>query len=197
MIQLVHHIETEEERAFRRGKFGLAIFFASLSMLFGGLIVGLFVLRAREETWRPADLRGLPWELWVSTALLAVGSWQLWRAQRAAAAGDRATLFAHVRRATCALLLFLVAQAAGWVDLSLAGFAPATRNLYTFSFYALTLLHALHVVGGFVPLQRVWVGAREQRYGAGRHAGLTYCAMYWHYLGCVWIAILVSLHALA
>jgi cytochrome c oxidase subunit 3 len=197
MIQLVHRIETEEERAFRRGKLGMAIFFVSLSMLFGGFLVGLFVLRARVADWRPPGLGGLPWELWVSTALLAIGSWQLWLAQRAAAGSKRAEVFPAVRRATYALLLFLVAQGAGWIDLTLHGFAPATRNLYTFSFYALTLLHALHVLGGFFPLYRVWQVARAQGYGAARHAGLTYCAMYWHYLGCVWLAILVSLHALA
>jgi cytochrome c oxidase subunit 3 len=197
MIQLVHHIETEEERAFRRGKLGMAIFFVSLSMLFGGFLVGLFVLRSREASWRPPGMGGLPWELWLSTALLAVGSWQLWRAQQAAARGRREAVFEPVRRASWALGLFLIAQAAGWLELSLSGFAPVTRNLYTFSFYALTLLHALHVLGGFVPLRAVWIGARELRYGASRHAGLTYCAMYWHYLGGVWLAILVSLHVLA
>ncbi|MBK9387928.1 MAG: heme-copper oxidase subunit III [Planctomycetes bacterium] len=197
MIQLIHRIETEEERAFRRGKLGMAIFFVSLSMLFGGFLVGLFVLRARVAEWRPPGLGGLPWELWISTALLAIGSWQLWLAQRAAAVSRRAEVFPAVRRATYALLAFLVAQAAGWIDLTLHGFAPATRNLYTFSFYALTLLHALHVLGGFFPLYRVWRVARELGYGAAHHAGLSYCAMYWHYLGCVWVAILVSLHALA
>jgi cytochrome c oxidase subunit 3 len=197
MIQLVHRIETEEERAFRRGKLGMAIFFVSLSMLFGGFRVGLFVLRARESEWRPPLLRGLPWELWVSTALLALGSWQLWSAQRAAAESRRDEVFSPVKRATLSLLLFLLAQSAGWIDLSLRGFAPFTRNLYTFSFYALTLLHALHVMGGFFPLYRVWKVARAQGYNAARHAGLTYCAMYWHYLGCVWVVILVSLHVLA
>lgn len=197
MIQLAHPVETEADRAFRRGKFGMLLFFASLSMLFGALLVGLFVLRQRDGFWRSSDMAGLPWELWVSTALLAFGSYQLWRAQRAAIVNEREALFGAVRLATFALLFFLVAQASGWVEMTLAGLPLHTQNLYSFSFYSLTALHAAHVIGGFVPLRNVWRAAREKRYGPDRHAGLTYCAMYWHYLGGVWLVILICLYALA
>jgi len=79
-----------------------------------------------------------------------------------------------------------------WAQLAAASELPQ-NNLYLFGVYVLSFLHVLHVVGGLVPL--VWVALRSRRggYTAEDHEGVTLAAMYWHFLGVVWLGILAVL----
>ncbi|MFG0306498.1 MAG: heme-copper oxidase subunit III [Phycisphaerales bacterium JB040] len=198
MIQLIRDPVLEErQRAFLRGKFGMAIFFVSLSMLFGGVLAGIVVLRLGHHQWRSEGMPALPWELWVSTAVLAFGSWFLFKAQQAAAEDRPEEVYPAVRAATAFLVAFLVLQGWAWTAWWLSGVTLATRSLYSFSFFALTALHALHVLGGYGPLLAVLSSAKARRYRREEHAGLTYCAMYWHYLGVVWLVLFATLHLIS
>ena len=54
------------------------------------------------------------------------------------------------------------------------------------SFYVFTALHALHVIGGLIPM--AVVASRAMRrppdgYTADNQLGVQLCAMYWHFLG--------------
>jgi heme/copper-type cytochrome/quinol oxidase subunit 3 len=60
-----------------------------------------------------------------------------------------------------------------------------------FTFYLLTGLHALHVIGGMVLLGAVTAKAFAGRYSATYHPGVTYAAMYWHFLDVVWLVMFV------
>ena len=64
-----------------------------------------------------------------------------------------------------------------------------TDSLYAWTFYVLTALHALHVLGGLPPMLIVTVRALRMGYGPSDHRGLVYCAMYWHFLDAVWIVL--------
>jgi len=57
----------------------------------------------------------------------------------------------------------------------------------------LSFLHVLHVIGGLVPLVWVMMRSRVERYTADDHEGVTVVAMYWHFLGVVWLGILAVL----
>jgi heme/copper-type cytochrome/quinol oxidase subunit 3 len=58
----------------------------------------------------------------------------------------------------------------------------------------LTGVHALHVLGGFVPLGFVVHHALRRQYSSSSHEGLTLCAQYWHYLGAVWLVLVSMLY---
>jgi heme/copper-type cytochrome/quinol oxidase subunit 3 len=99
------------------------------------------------------------------------------------------------RLAGVALLLgvgFLGMQAWAWIDLWRAQL-HVQDNLYAWSFYVLTGLHAAHVIGGLPPLMLVWWRARNGRYSAAHPEGAVYCAMYWHFLDAVWMALYATL----
>ena len=63
-------------------------------------------------------------------------------------------------------------------------------------FYAMTGLHAVHVLGGLVPLVMVTVAAFQGMYGRKRHAAVRYTAIYWHFLAAVWCAVFTVVYLL-
>lgn len=174
------------------GIIGMRLFLGSLAVLFVASILGYVLTRSRAETWPPPGVPDLPSGLWFSTAVIVACSGTIHLALRAVRMGER-TACSRWLAATLGLgLLFLGAQAVNWFGLAAAEFTPKT-NLYAFLFYMLTGLHAAHVVGGLVPLGIVTGKSLAGRYGSGWHPGVTYMAMYWHFLDVVWLVLFVVL----
>jgi len=173
-------------------RLAMRLFLASLGMLFAAGLVGYLVIRLRAPEWPPPGSPGLPAGLWLSTGLVLASSAAMLLAERAARRGRRR---APGRWLVCALLLtlgFLAAQVLNWMQVAAAAVFPQ-ESLAAFGFFVLTFLHALHVVGGLVPLIVVTLRAREGGYaGAGRE-GLHHVGMYWHFLAITWIAIFAVL----
>ena len=70
----------------------------------------------------------------------------------------------------------------------------ANQSLYAFTFYLLTGLHWLHVVGGFAPLGVVLYRVNQREYSSSRMEGIKFCVQYWHYLGAIWLVLLTTLY---
>lgn len=174
------------------GRFGVRLFLASLAPAFAALLVGFIVLRVRATEWRPADAPALPPSLWVSTVLIMACS----LAAHVACTAVRQDRLRAMRRALWLTLVlavaFTVCQAIAWQAM-VPSATQADAKLYMVTFYLLTGLHALHVLGGIV-LQG-WVIARAWRgaYWSYHHPGVTYAMMYWHFLDVVWIVTFAAL----
>lgn len=174
------------------GRLGMRLFLASLSMLFGAGLLGHLVIRLRQPTWPPEGAPALPAGLWVSTALLVITSVAVWQAERAAR-DDRTGRLQGWLLATLGLGVgFLVMQILNWRTMALAVQAGG-QDLFTFSYWMLTVLHGLHVVGGLVPLVVASVRAGTGRYGSLNTVPIHNIALYWHFLGVTWAAILAVL----
>jgi heme/copper-type cytochrome/quinol oxidase subunit 3 len=87
---------------------------------------------------------------------------------------------------------FLVAQISNWMRMAASSVLP-NENLLVWFFYALTILHAAHVLFGLIPLLLVTARARRGRYTVDEHESVHLVGMYWHFLLVTWIAILVVL----
>lgn len=168
----------------------MVVLFGTLSMLFGASVVGYLITRAQNDVWRTASMPDLPLGLVASTILLA----GLSSAMHVALRLVRRNQFESLQRAlTVALLLavaFVVGQAQNWRSMYAATSATDARTLYGFTFYMLTGLHALHVIGGFVPLSIVIGKAKRREYSSSNHEGIKLCTQYWDYLGVVWLVLL-------
>ena len=70
---------------------------------------------------------------------------------------------------------------------------PSTPTLYSFTFYFLTALHAVHVLGGVLPLTVTTVRGALGRYGPDEHTGVHVMALYWHFLDAVWLVLFTVL----
>lgn len=58
----------------------------------------------------------------------------------------------------------------------------------------LALLHALHVAGGVIALGIVSLRSLRGRYDHERHWPVDICVGYWHFLGVVWLAMLLTFY---
>lgn len=170
---------------------GMWLFIASLGMLFGASLALYFISRATV----PGFLGKLPhapaW-LYAGTAVLVISSITMQHAvtcvRRGWLDGLRNAMFVTLALGG----VFLASQFAAWVHYTRLDI-DATANLATFSVYLLTVLHALHVMGGLVGLTWVSLRAHRRWYSPARSAGVRACALYWHFLGVVWLILFAAL----
>ncbi len=174
------------------GRLGMRLLVLALSMLFGASILAYAVIRSRAAVWPPAGMPRLPDTLWVSTLVILASSVTMESARRAARAGRGRGLRTGMLLTTLLGVLFLASQTLNWFAL-VAAHLTAKANLYGFTFYILTGLHAAHVVGGLIPLAVVTARAFRGRYSAEFHPGVEYCAIYWHFLDVVWVVMFAVL----
>jgi len=88
-------------------------------------------------------------------------------------------------------LLFVAGQVAAWRDLAAQGLFLATNPSSSF-FYVFTALHALHLLGGVVALGYV-LGRVQGSAGPPPVAALEAASLYWHFMGILWLSILLVL----
>jgi heme/copper-type cytochrome/quinol oxidase subunit 3 len=174
------------------GVFGMLLFLLSLSVLFASSLIGVIIVRFQADSWRPPGFEGLPAGLWVSTLVILGASVTVHLALRAARCDDRLWLLRWLGVTLGLGLAFMALQAVNWTLLVSEGMT-GREDLFGFSFYVLTGLHALHVLGGLIQLGAVTWFASRGRYGAEGHGGVTYSVMYWHFLDGAWVVIFLAL----
>ncbi|RMF77954.1 MAG: hypothetical protein D6744_10700 [Planctomycetota bacterium] len=86
----------------------------------------------------------------------------------------------------------MLCQAACWGELFAETIPPQLWRVAGL-FYFFSVLHALHIIGGFVPLLFVARNAFRGSYSRHRSRGVQYCAMYWHFLGFVWLIMFAAI----
>jgi len=176
------------------GRLGMRLLLAALAMLFAASIVGFLAVRLRAPSWPPAGMPRLPASLWLSTVLILASSATIELACRGARTGRDGRLRAGLTLTLLLGVAFLANQTFGWFAL-VASRLTATANLYGFTFFMLTGLHAAHVLGGIAPLAFVTARAWRADGAAAPRAGVEYTAMYWHFLTVVWLVMYAVLLA--
>lgn len=174
------------------GAFGMKLFLVSLGILFAASLAAFLVIRIRADAWPPEGAPGMPFGLFISTPLLLASSATMWWGMRNIRAGNGGALSMGLLATLILGIAFLGIQAWAWSALY-ALELTARSNLYGFTFFMLTGLHALHVIGGLIPLTIATSRAFLNRYTAEDHAGVAHVAMYWHFLDGVWIALFAVL----
>jgi len=173
------------------GAMGMAVFLASLSMLFLAGLVGFLVIRFRAESWPPPGAPGLPPTLWASSVLLVGCSLAIQRGLKRIRRGDQTGLRRAIVTTLVLALLYLTSQLVGWIRLF--GSPDFTAHLWGFTFFMLTALHWVHVLGGVAAVavvgRRAWTG----QYSWAHYPGVRFCALYWHFLTVVWMVIIAAL----
>ena len=179
--------DSPERREQETSAFGLGLILAGVTTLFVIFLTAFLVMRGNSTDWPPAGSPGRPLGIWGSSFILLVSSLTVARAVRATRRKDREGATRLLAMTLALGVLFLAVQAALWNQYSRAGFLPST-NGYGSIFYALTWLHAVHILGGLVYLA---VALGRQRRGAGESVPL--CATYWHFMGGLWVVLVATL----
>lgn len=196
------------------GTMGVALLVFSLSMLFGSSLIGYLYIRAQSAVVVHLHLPRL---LWVSTAVLLISSLAMHAGLRAIRRGQERQLVRNLAATFGLGLLFLILQAISAVDIfhalqlsdaamaragiaNTGGLTPGQTpvvqaHVLIAAFYVFTALHALHVIGGLIPLGVVLGRAAQGRYSRNYYPGVRYIGIYWHFLDVVWLVIFITLLA--
>lgn len=169
-------------------KIGLGVFLAVVGCLFA-LFTSAYFMRMALSDWQALPL---PRVLWFNTGVLVLSSIALQCASVAARRGEIDAVRLGLVTAGLTALAFLGGQLVAWRELTADGYLLTANPANSF-FYLITGMHGLHILGGLVGLGRTtagaWNGARPERL----RLSVELCAMYWHFLLFVWLAIFALL----
>ena len=182
--------ERRPEGTFDPTRFGLWAFLGTVSMLFIGFTSALLLRRASFD-WQPLQA---PRILWVNSAALLLSSATLEAARRRLRSFDLAGTKRLVHATGVLGGLFVTGQFLAWQDLSAAGIYLAS-NPHSSFFYLLTGVHILHLAGGLCWYGAIVARLRRMALVPGED-GLGLFATYWHFLGLLWLYLLVVLFVL-
>lgn len=174
------------------GPLALALALAGITILFVVLIAAWLFLRRPAPDWRAADATGALNALWLSTACLLASSVAVELAARRAGLRKRQQALRWLVASLVLGLSFLAAQAWVWTGLLHAGLVPSASGRAGV-FFVLTGLHALHVLGGLGFLGTLAVFLRRQPV---RVSSVRLGAVYWHYMGALWVVLFTLLYFL-
>ncbi|HLK91028.1 MAG TPA: hypothetical protein VKZ18_14105 [Polyangia bacterium] len=145
---------------------GLVVFLGATAMLFAALLLAYAIVRAQAPAWPPAGAPPFPrGAAAANTLALVAASIALRRGRPRAALAFGAA--------------FLAAQGALWRHLVAIHLGPAAGALGEV-FFALSVLHALHVAGGLLAL--AWAGP-------ARRGLLT---LYWDFVLVLWLVVYLA-----
>jgi cytochrome c oxidase subunit 3 len=145
---------------------------ATVTMLFAAF-ASAYMVRQGSSDWQRVALPGI---LWGNTLVLAASSVTIELARRR----QRATPW--LVASNLLAFAFLAGQLLAWRQLAATGVYLPTNPHGSF-FYIMTGLHGAHLLGGIVLLAIAWVTRRVTT--------MSCAATYWHFLGLVWLGVLV------
>ncbi|MEN7529700.1 MULTISPECIES: cytochrome c oxidase subunit 3 [unclassified Cupriavidus] len=167
------------------GSIGLWVFMAVVTSLFA-LFLAAYVMRMDSPDWHRI---ALPWQVWLSTALLMGASVAMAVASRAARAGRMADARRALRLGALGAAAFVGSQLWAWSALHAIQVGFASHPAGSF-FYLLTAMHGLHMLGGLIGYTVV---ASDRGSGVRTQTRIALCARYWHFLLAVWLVLLATL----
>ena len=165
-------------------RLGMWIFLSSEVGTFGGLIAAYVLMRMWHQEWLHESAHTLLWIGTINTVVPLTSSLTMVLAHQAAEERDRP----RVRRlllATVALgVLFLCLKAFEYSHEIHGGHTPRVSVFWSF-YFAMTGLHALHIIGGLVLMLYAITGLRHDCV-LRRVAPI---GLYWHFVDVVWIIL--------
>ena len=176
------------ENGYSANRTGLFLFLAVVSSLFT-LFMITYYTRSQFPDW---EVLADPRILWVNTAVLVLASVALQMASNAAKQNKTSAMRNSLIAGGVLTLAFIAGQLIAWDQMVKAGYYAADNPANAF-FYLFTGLHALHLLGGMWFL--VSLGFRMNQTGAKDKVlhSVSLCAIYWHYLLIVWLALFTLL----
>lgn len=177
------------------GLLGMYLLIFSEILVFAGFFVTWFYLDATRGPFPPEGYPGLTVELGVvMTGLLLLGSLTTLYGRRSVLEGDRGSLLVGYGATVVLGLAFLGVLAFEWSRLLAEGLSW-TAGPYGASYYALTGLHAAHLIGGLVLFGIVLYRAGLRgHFSSRRNLMVRTSEVYWHFLTAISLAILVFVY---
>jgi cytochrome c oxidase subunit III len=203
---LQHHFDSREQQK-EAAALGMWVFLVTELLFFGGLILAYTIYR--WEYARAFALASLHMDITlgaVNTVVLICSSLTMAMAVHSAATGRRRLLIGFLVATMVLGGAFLAIKAVEYTEhirhhlLPGPGFrypVPAdarAAEMFFSLYFAMTGLHALHMIVGLGILATLLVLARRGRFTAEYHTPVEVSGLYWHFVDIVWIFLFPLLY---
>jgi cytochrome c oxidase subunit III len=173
------------------------LFLISDALTFAGLLIGLWVVRLSSPTW-PNRLEIMNIRLVATmTVILIISSTTMALSVYAMRQGSRRNAIRFLTATILCGIVFAGMQGFEWAHFIGEGARLNTNSwgvpAFSFTFFLITGLHGLHVVGGIVYL---WAMAVRIAKGLSSDEGLEVAGLYWGFVDLVWVFIWSSIYLL-
>jgi cytochrome c oxidase subunit III len=177
-------------------KFRIAMWFFLLVVLMTfGVLIGAYIFTYNNSApeWKPFNL---PVQVWISTFLILASSVTYVIADKALTGENQQKAKNWLLATTVLGAVFISSQLLLWLALVRRG-VYVSSNPYAGFFYIMTVVHAVHVIGGIIILGfivlRTWnatdsIIELERRKSLSKSVG-----WYWHFMGGLWLVLFILL----
>ena len=157
----------------------------SIVMFFAGLTSAYVVSRKRED-WVSFDL---PMSFYISTLLIVLSSIVLYIAQKSVKKGNNQVGLLLLLITFGLGIGFMFFQYQGFNELKSVGlfFTGPNSTVSTSFIIGITFIHVLHLLAGLVVLLIVIYNHYKSKYNASEMLGFELGAIFWHFIGILWI----------
>jgi heme/copper-type cytochrome/quinol oxidase subunit 3 len=192
-MQIPYVVDARPDTGLYNARLGMWLFLASEVMLFGGFFSAYVLLRTGTPNWPSHELNvpmaALNTAVLIASSMTMVMAWASLKMQQwGKGRGYLAATF---------LLgaVFLAMKGVEYAQHFAAGETPAF-NMFFATYYTLTGMHALHVVGGMLII--AWFlgpGWRMVQQAPGQLTNrIEVTGLYWHFVDLVWIFLFPILY---
>src|SRR5437867_4184246 len=217
---LQHHFENMEQQR-EAGTLGMWVFLVTEIMFFGGMFLAYTLYRYKYPVAFAAASNHLDIRLGaINTVVLIVSSFTMAMAVFSTQIGKRRNSIIFLITTMALGLAFLVIKGfeyhSKYVDNLIpgtlipghpfnpnlhemhlpAGVAPGNLQMFYVIYFAMTGMHALHMVIGLGILTVILIMAWRRRFSPEYHAPVEISGLYWHFVDIVWIFLFPLLYLL-
>ena len=198
--------DAEQQRA--AASLGMWVFLVTEVLFFGGLFTGYTVYRSLYPAAFEAASRTLDLGIGsINTAVLIGSSLTMALAVHASQTGKRRPLVAYILATMGLGVVFLGLKAVEYAHkfsehhvpgprFAFEGADPMHAQLFFSFYFAMTGMHALHMVIGLGLMTWLVLAARSGRFGPEYHNPVVVAGLYWHFVDIVWIFLYPLLYLL-
>ncbi|MDI1234708.1 MAG: cytochrome c oxidase subunit 3 [bacterium] len=177
--------------------FVIWLFMVASTMLFLAFCSAYFVHQGDgllNNAWLKFDL---PFEFWISAIIVIVSSFFMQMAYRAAQRDDIYKIPSLLTITLICGIAFCISQFYGWINLMDRGLFLSNKEPAEISasfVYVISAAHFAHIIGGLVLLTVGIVRASRLQIHKKNMVFINICKTYWHFLGILWILLLLFLY---
>jgi cytochrome c oxidase subunit 3 len=202
---LLHHFDSVEQQR-NASTLGMWIFLVTEIMFFGGMFTAYIVYRTVHPTAFVAASHELDLTMGaMNTAVLICSSLTMVLAVSAAQLGQRKSLVGYLILTICLGSVFLGIKALEYHEkfvnhhvpgpsFHFDGPDPASAQLFFSIYFAMTGLHALHMIIGIALLAILAWRARRGVFSSEYYTPIDMTGLYWHFVDIVWIFLFPLLY---
>ncbi len=169
---------------------GMIVLLISFTMLFATLLLGYIVFRMTSEVWPPMGIQRISLVLpTISTIVIALSSYTYFMFEKAYKSKDLKMAKLNFALTFLAGLGFMATQFTLWQSMKNQGLY-VTGGIFPSMFYALTWVHAAHIVMAILALA-LMIPSLVKGYSESKELWTENIGKFWHFLGIVWFVMYI------